>query len=102
MKIDTESNGRADELSKRGAMLNLREMAQLRASSPTKKTEGLRGSAQSAFTFWVEEWLDCEELKLKLKDKGTFAVEGSGSQQPPRGVVCGRKQISLHLVRKEQ
>ena len=83
-------------------MLDVREMAQLRASSPTEKRGGLRGSTQPLFTVWLEEWHDCEELKPKSKDKGTFVVEESGRQQAPRGVVCGRKQMLLHLVRKEQ
>ena len=83
-------------------MLDVREMAQLRASSPIEKRGGFCDSTQPLFTVWVEEWHESEELKLKPVDKGTFVVEGSGRQQAPRGVVCGRKQMLLHLVRKEQ
>ena len=89
----TEGNERAGELAK-----TIMDGADQGQYSPAEK----RGDLYAAcFHCLVEEWHDCEELKPTPKEKWTF-VTRSGSEHASHKVVCGRQQIPLREVRKEQ
>ena len=69
-----ESNERADELAKAGAMLDEGFMAEARAETMKKEREEVYVALQYAVSFHclVEEWKDCEELRPKPKEKWIF------------------------------
>ena len=62
---------KADELAKAGAMLDEGFMAEARAETMNQEREEVYVALQYAASFHclVEEWKDCEELKLKPKEK---------------------------------
>ena len=86
----TEGNERADELAKYGAMLDGREMMQIRASTVQQKREEGYAALQHAPSFHclVEEWQDSEELKPQAELR--YAL----------GMVCSNEQIPLHQLRE--
>ena len=67
-----EGNEKADELAMVGAMMDGREMAQIRASTVQQKKEEVYAALQCAasfFTAWWRSGIDCKELKPKLNEK---------------------------------
>ena len=70
----TDGNEKADELAKAGAMLDEGFMAETRAKTVQQEREEVYAALQYAASFhcMVEEWKDCEELKLKPKEKWKF------------------------------
>ena len=70
-KFVTEGSEKADEMAKEGALLDGGFMAEARAKTMQQEREEVYAALQSAASFhcFVEEWKDCEELKLKPKEK---------------------------------
>ena len=52
----------------------------------------------ASFHCLMEDWQDCEELKPKPKRNEPSCRQNGGSN----GVACGRKRVSLHVMRKKQ
>ena len=73
-KFVTEGNEKADELAKAGAMLDEGYMAEARAETIRQEREEVYVALQYAASFHcvVEQWKDCEELKLEPKEKWIF------------------------------
>ena len=74
-----ESNEKADELTKAGAMLDEGFMAETRAVTMQQELEEVFAALQfgASFHCLVEEWKDCEELKSKHKEKWSFVHQKS-------------------------
>ena len=70
----TEGNKKADELAKKGAMLDEGFMADARAKTMEQEREEVYAALQHAASFHclVEEWKDCDELKTKPEEKLTL------------------------------
>ena len=73
-KFVANDNEKADELAKAGAMLDVGFMAETRAKTVQQEREEVYAALQHVASFHglVEEWKDCEELRPKPKEKGTF------------------------------
>ena len=69
-----EGNEKADELAKKGAMLDEGFVAEARAKTMEQEREEVYAALQYAASFrcLVEEWKDCDELKPKPKEKWTL------------------------------
>ena len=68
-KDKKDGNEKADELAKARAMLDEGLMAQTRARTVQQEEEVYAALQYAAsFHFLVEEWKDCEELKLQSKE----------------------------------
>ena len=82
-----ESNEKADELTKAGAMLDEGFMAEARVVTMQQEREDVYAALQygASFHCLVEEWKDYGELKPKKKEK--------------RGVSCIRNQRSRSIER---
>ena len=74
-KFVTEGNEKADELAKEGAMLDEGCMAEARAKTMQQEREEVYAALQYVAIFHcsVEEWKDCEELKLGPEKRGIEA-----------------------------
>ena len=68
-----EGNEKADELAKKGAMLDEGFVAEARAKTMEQEREEVCAALQYAASFHclVEDWKDCDELKPKPKEKLT-------------------------------
>ena len=69
---------RSVELATDGAMLDGGEMAQIRASTVQQQRAKVCSALHCAASFRrvVEEWHDCEELKLMPEEKWVFVDKG--------------------------
>ena len=69
-----EGNEKADELARKGAMLDEGFVAEARAKTMEQEREEVCAALQYAASFHclVEEWKDGDELKPKPKEKWTF------------------------------
>ena len=73
-KSVTESNEKADELAKAGAMLDEGFMAKVKAKTVQQVREEVCAVLQHAASFHclVQEWKDCEELKPNPRERWIF------------------------------
>ena len=81
--------GKADELTKAGAMLDEGFMADARAVTMQQEREEVYAALQYAASFHclVEEWKDCEELAEATRKVGFRGNEKRGNETS-NGVVC--------------
>ena len=88
-KFVTVRNGKADELTKAGAMLDEGFMADARAVTMQQEREEVYAALQYAASFHclVEEWKDCEELAEATRKVGFRGNEKRGNETS-NGVVC--------------
>ena len=70
----TDGNEEADELAKKGALLDQGFVAETRAKTIQQEREDVFAALQYAASFHclVEEWKGCEELKPRPKEKWSF------------------------------
>ena len=68
--------------------------------APCSRKETLHHAA--SFHCLMEDWQDCEELKPKPKRNGPLCGQNGGSNEASHGGACGRKRVSLHVMRKKQ
>ena len=95
-KFVTEGIKKADELAKAGDMLDEGFVAEARAETMQQEREEVHAALRCAASFHclVGEWIDCDGLKPKPKEKWIF-VEASN------GVVCRSGKVSMHEVWRE-
>ena len=86
-KVIAESNEKADELAKQGAMLDEGFMAQARATTIQQERKEVYAAMQHAASFHcpVEEW--CEEPKPKSKKRVDFRGQEMGGNAASDRVV---------------
>ena len=65
-------------------------MAEARAKTVQQEREEVYAALQytASFHCLVEEWEDCEELKMKPKEKMDFRGYEKGGTEASSGVVC--------------
>ena len=102
-KFVTDGNEKADELAKKGAMLDEGFMAQTRATTVQQEREEVYAALRYAASFHclVEDWKDCEELKPQPKEKWTF-VEKKRGNKASNGMVCSCQQVPMSEMWKRQ
>ena len=103
-KFVTEGMKKADELAKAGEMLDEGFMAEARAETKQQEREEVHAALQYAASFHclVEELKDCDELKLKPKEKWIFVdqkkeetkhrTEWCAEAEKYRCMRCGERQ----------
>ena len=109
-RLVTDGNEKADELAKAGAMVDEGFMAETRAKTVQEREE-VYAALQYAASFHclVEERRDCEELKLKPKEKLIFVdkreetkhrTEWCANANKYRCMRCGRGSKCMKMQGK--
>ena len=88
-KFVTEGNEKADDLAKRGALLDKGFMAEARTQTMQQNRGEVYAALQYAASFHcsVEEWKDCE-----AQAKAERKVDLCGSDKASDRMVCGSTQ----------
>ena len=89
------------EAGKEGAILDVGDMAQVRATTIQQEREDVQERRCMSLCSMVEEWKDCEELEPKPEEKWRFFDRKSEGMKH-RTEWCGCKHISVCEMREKQ